>query len=107
MCPLFHKLLAGTWQLMFSPSRCYLHALLNHLSPFIDFCQICFLESVSKDQALHGAAALQNCTSLKTLPGCSSNFCISRRENEHSHDSRASTGFPVKVSLSRDTQRGT
>lgn len=43
LVPVFHKLLASTWQLLFSPSYCYLHALLKHLSPLIDLCQICFI----------------------------------------------------------------
>lgn len=63
--PVFHKLPASTRQLLFSPSYCYLHALIKCLSPWIDLRQICFIELVNKDQALPGPAALQNCTRLK------------------------------------------
>lgn len=99
LCPVFHKLLASTWQLLFSPSYCYLHALLKHLSPLIDLRQICFVQLVTKDQALPGPAALQNCTGLRTPPGNSGNFSISGEEKQRSPDSGASTGFSVNAKI--------
>lgn len=102
LCPVFHKLLASTWQLIFSPPCCYLHALLKHLSPLIDLRQVCFIWLVNKRQASPGPAALQNCTGLKILPGYSGNFNISGKEKQHSHDSRASTGFSMNPKFSSE-----